>query len=204
MKNIDWDGRGSDGEGDLDLEGDPEREGGLGLEGNGDGDGERGLDLTYRKLERKVRRWIIFFMVALVLSGLTAFGLETELGWLVKSWPFSRGEALYWWVLRVYAALRDINIRYPFLAYGYDWLAFAHLVIAVAFVGPFRDPVRNKWVIEFGMIACIMIFPLAFIAGAVRGIPIYWRLIDCSFGVVGLVPLLVCYRRIRMLERYVG
>jgi hypothetical protein len=176
----------------------------LGLEGNGDGDGERGLDLTYRKLERKVRRWIIFFMVALVLSGLTAFGLETELGWLVKSWPFSRGEALYWWVLRVYAALQDINIRYPFLAYGYDWLAFAHLVIAVVFVGPFRDPVRNKWVIEFGMIACIMIFPLAFIAGAVRGIPIYWRLIDCSFGVVGLVPLLVCYRRIRMLERYVG
>ncbi len=73
-----------------------------------------------------VRRWIIFFMVALVLSGLTAFALETELGWLVKDWPFLRGGPLYGWVLRVYAALRDTNIRYPFLAYGYDSLAFAH------------------------------------------------------------------------------
>ena len=85
-------------------------------------------------------------------------------------------------------------------AYGDDWLAFAHLVIAVAFIGPLRDPVRNKWVIEFGMIACVLVFPLAFVAGAVRGIPIFWRLIDCSFGVVGLVPLSLCYRRIGILE----
>jgi hypothetical protein len=51
------------------------------------------------------------------------------------------------------------------------------------------------------MIACVMVFPLAFIAGAVRGIPIYWRLIDCSFGVAGLVPLSICYRGIGKLER---
>jgi hypothetical protein len=30
--------------------------------------------------------------------------------------------------------------------------------------------------------------------GAVRGIPIYWRLIDCSFGIFGLVPLVACFR----------
>jgi hypothetical protein len=94
-----------------------------------------------------------------------------------------------------------MNQRYPFLAYGYDWLAFAHLVIAVAFVGPLKDPVRNIWIIEFGMIACLMIFPLALIAGWVRQIPFYWQLIDCSFGVIGLLPLKICYNKIKQLEK---
>ncbi|HTJ12312.1 MAG TPA: hypothetical protein VL547_09815, partial [Dinghuibacter sp.] len=142
---------------------------------------------------RRVRLWLVFFMVALVLSGLTAFPLESELRVLAGYWPGSV------WINRVYGALRDVNARYPFLAYGYDWLAFAHLVIAVAFIGPLRDPVRNIWVIGFGMIACVMIFPLAFIAGAVRGIPVWWRAIDCAFGVAGVVPLAICYREVRTL-----
>jgi hypothetical protein len=97
--------------------------------------------------------------------------------------------------------VKDTNTKYPFLSYGTDWLAFAHLVIAVAFLGPLKNPVKNIWVIEFGIIACLMVFPLAFIAGAVRGIPFYWRLIDCSFGVLGLIPLVWCYKLIRKLEQ---
>ena len=81
--------------------------------------------------------------------------------------------------------------NYPFLAYGTDWLAFAHLVIAVAFSGPIKDPVKNLWVVEFGMIACLMVIPLALICGPIRGIPLAWRLLDCSFGVLGLVPLAI-------------
>ena len=88
-----------------------------------------------------------------------------------------------------------------FLAYGTDWLAFAHLAIAVVFLGPLRDPVRNKWVLTFGVIACAGVVPLALIAGYVRGIPFYWRLIDSSFGVCGVVPLLVCLGYVRKLER---
>jgi hypothetical protein len=75
-------------------------------------------------------------------------------------------------------------------------------VIAVAFIGVLRNPVRNKWIIEFGIVACVMVFPLALVAGVVRGIPIWWRLIDCSFGVVGLVPLRICYKKIKFLERW--
>ena len=30
------------------------------------------------------------------------------------------------------------------IAYGTDWLAFAHITIAVAFLGPLKDPVRNR------------------------------------------------------------
>jgi hypothetical protein len=157
--------------------------------------------LMYREQEKKIRRWIFFFMIGLVLSGITAFSLETELGWLTARWPMNRTGVLYDWISKVHAALQDTGDKYPYLAYGYDWLAFAHLVIALAFIGPLLDPVRNKWVIEFGMIACLLVFPLAFIAGSIRGIPLYWRLIDCSFGIVGLVPLSACYRAIKALER---
>ncbi len=87
------------------------------------------------------------------------------------------------------------------MAYGTDWLAFAHLAIAFAFLGPLRDPVRNKWVLVFGVIACVGVVPLAFIAGPIRGIPSYWRLIDSSFGLFGAIPLLICLRYVDRLER---
>jgi hypothetical protein len=101
----------------------------------------------------------------------------------------------------VTSALDSTASTYPFLAYGTDWLAFAHLVIAVAFVGPYRDPVRNKWIIQWGLLACVGVISLALIAGPIRGIPFGWRLIDCSFGVFGCIPLFACMRSIRVLER---
>jgi hypothetical protein len=70
-------------------------------------------------------------------------------------------------------------------------------VIAIAFLGPLKDPVKNIWVVEFGMIACVLVIPLALICGAIRDIPLYWRLIDCSFGVFGLIPLVMVWRMIR-------
>lgn len=103
--------------------------------------------------------------------------------------------------MKVRDALVDIDVRYPFIPYGFDWLAFGHLVIAVAFVGPLRDPVRNVWVIHFGMIACLMVVPFALLMGPLRGIPFGWRLIDCLFGIGGLLPLWLCLRDVRALER---
>jgi hypothetical protein len=105
------------------------------------------------------------------------------------------------WITRVHHALSDTNAHYPFHAYGTDWLAFAHLVLAVLFIGPYRDPVRNKWIITFGLIACGEVIPLALIAGHVRGIPMPWRLIDCSFGVFGAIPLVRWRQLIFSLEQ---
>ena len=45
-----------------------------------------------------------------------------------------------------------------------------------------------------GMIACAALVPLAMICCAVRSLPFYWRLIDCSFGAFGIVPLIPCQR----------
>lgn len=85
------------------------------------------------------------------------------------------------------------------MAYGTDWLAFAHIVMAVAFIGPFRDPVRNIWVIEWAMIACVLVLLLALICGPLRSIPFGWRVIDCSFGVFGVIPLYLCRRDVKRL-----
>ncbi len=156
---------------------------------------------------RRIHFWLAVFIAGLVLSGVTAFPLQSELGWLAHllhtSWlrPIAESTHLLPWIERVSEALSVTNGRYPFLAYGTDWLAFAHLVIAIAFIGPWVDPVRNKWVITFGLIACAGVIPLALIAGPIRGIPLPWRLIDCSFGVLGSVPLLICRRSIIALEQ---
>lgn len=96
--------------------------------------------------------------------------------------------------LKVREGLRETNAHYPFLAYGTDWLAFGHVVIAIAFLGALRDPVRNIWLFNFGLIACVLVVPWALVFGALRGIPIQWRLIDCSFGVIGFIPVWLCRR----------
>lgn len=74
-------------------------------------------------------------------------------------------------------------------------------MIALAFVGAWRDPVRKRWLFDFGLIACALVIPYALIFGGVRGIPMYWRLIDGSFGVFGAVPLWLCRRDVIALER---
>src|SRR5437899_13090645 len=104
------------------------------------------------------------------------------------------------WLLKVQTALSDNSVTHPFLFYGTDWLAFGHFVIALAFVGALRDPVRNSWLFTFGMLACILVVPYAFIFGALRGIPVWWRLIDCSFGIFGFIPLHFCSRWANELE----
>jgi succinate-acetate transporter protein len=153
----------------------------------------------------KIRIWIVLFVLALAAAGLTAFPLQWELG--IASDVLHSLSVAQWlpglteWIDHVRDALNDTYPKYPFIAYGTDWLAYAHIVIAIAFIGPFRDPVRNIWIVQWAMIACVLVIPLALIAGAIREIPIAWQLIDMSFGVFGLIPLIIVYRLIRRLER---
>ena len=74
-------------------------------------------------------------------------------------------------------------------------------MIAFLFIGPYRDLVKNKWVIQWGVIACLGIIPLAFIAGPIRGIPWFHILIDFAFGVIGVITLLYCLALISKLQR---
>jgi hypothetical protein len=149
---------------------------------------------------RKIRIWMCLFILLLVLSGITAFPLRTELSWVCIWWP-EHSSGFYHWIQKCSDAINYTNNNYPFLAYGYDWLAFAHIVIAIFFLGVVKDPVRNKWTLQAGGIACVLVIPLAFVAGYFRQIPLGWRLIDCSFGLFGLIPLLICKKYTDRLEK---
>lgn len=152
-----------------------------------------------------IRICLIIVILGLVVSGVTAFPLREE---LMLGRDFLNGTGLStvypdlaFWVQRVAEGLDVTGTDYPFLAYGTDWLAFAHLAIAVAFVGPLIDPVRNVWVTIWGLIMCAGIVPLALIAGAIRGLPLGWQLIDISFGVFAAVPLTIALLLTRRLAR---
>ncbi len=151
------------------------------------------------KTLRRIRLLLGLFVLCLVASGLTAFPLVWETR-LLAAW-FGEGSrvatllpGLAWWLSHVHEGIETSYGSYSFLAYGTDWLAFAHIMIGIVFLGPLKDPVKNLWVVEFGMIACLLVIPLALVCGPIRGIPWFWRLIDCSFGVFGLIPLALVRR----------
>lgn len=150
-----------------------------------------------RKLLRRIRLILAFFVFCLVVSGLTAIPIRQEVDWLARAMLISDSDVpeqftgMRYWIAHVREGLHAAEADYPFLAYGTDWLAFAHVIIAVAFIGPWLDPVRNRWVVTFGMIACAAVIPTALFFGNLRGIPFSWQLIDCSFGLFGILPLLL-------------
>jgi hypothetical protein len=153
-------------------------------------------------LRRRIKWLTGLFIIGLALSGATAIPLPNEVNLLAK-FLGTGGESSNFaqWILRVRDALNDTQTRHPFLFYGTDWLAFGHFVIAIAFIGALRDPIRNRWLFDFGLIACVLVIPYALVFGGVRGIPFGWRLMDCSFGVFGFVPLWLCRKWTGELEQ---
>ena len=156
---------------------------------------------------RRFRVVLSVFILALIVSGVTAFPLQRELDAVAAARGLEQAVAtdssnsFDHWILTVRDGLRESYGRHPWLAYGTDWLAFAHIVIAVFFFGPLVDPVRNVWVLRAGVIACLLVIPLALLCGALRQIPFGWRLIDCSFGVIGVIPLAYCLQLVKTLEK---
>lgn len=150
---------------------------------------------------------LALFILGLVLSGVTAFPLLSEMKVVIHLLGLDQAvsatgySGLSYWILTVRFGLEDMYLRYPWIAYGTDWLAFGHIVIALFFIEPFRHPRESRPVLRVGIVACVMVVPLAFICGSVRGIPVHWRLIDCSFGILGALPLLYCLRLIPIIEQ---
>ena len=151
--------------------------------------------------ERQIKKLLWIVIVGLMLSGITAFPLETELSLAVSLLDsVGMNNTVFGWITLVHSGVVDTYSKFPFVAYGTDWLAFAHLVFAVLFIGPLKDPVKNIWVIEFGIISSVAIVPFAIVAGYFRGIPFFWQLIDCSFGIICGTLLLICRFRIKQME----
>lgn len=151
----------------------------------------------------RIRSWTIFFIAALWTSGLTAVPLEDGTRWLSD---LTTGWAGPWhpWAERTAVAVADVAAHHPFLFYGTDWLAFAHVIIGILFIGVLRDPVRNKWVVEWGLWCRGLVIVLAFAWAPFRGIPFFWRCVDASFGIFGAFPLYLVLCDIQILEQQSG
>lgn len=146
------------------------------------------------------------FIAGLVVSGVTAFPLLLELRMLSQMLGVGDAQSpegyrgLTFWILTVRHGLEHTYADYPWIAYGTDWLAFGHLIIATFFIGPLIYPLTSRPTLYTGIVACLAVIPLALICGPIRSIPFYWRLIDCSFGVVGVLPLLYCLKLVKKME----
>ncbi len=152
---------------------------------------------------RQIRLAILIVIFGLVLSGVTAFPLLHELNLLCNLLGSgSERSDLTRWIFKVRDGLANTYRDYPFIAYGTDWLAFGHLMIALFFILPYRDPVRYEGVLKIGIAASLLVIPLAFICGPIRGIPLFWRLIDCSFGILCIPLLVFALRKTRQLDGY--
>ena len=145
---------------------------------------------------KQIRMITSVFIILLLLSGITAFPLITEVNFMVSHLDAFPGY-FHPWILKVHQSVHQTP---SIVLYGTDWLAFAHIIISLFFIGVYRNPVRNKFIVDVGLMACIGIIPLAFICGPIRNIPFYHQLIDCSFGLLGMIPLFYIKRKINLLE----
>ncbi len=137
------------------------------------------------KTRQKINLLLGVFISLLILSGITAFPIRTEIEFLfsIKSiFPVN----MTTWIEK----LNEIIQSTPdIVLYGTDWLAFAHIIISLFFMPLFKNPVQHQLNLKIGMIACIAVFPLAFICGPIRGIPFFHQLIDCCFGIIAFMVL---------------
>src|SRR5258706_13451496 len=111
---------------------------------------------------RRRLRWLTWLVIiGLIFGGVPALPLRAELNWVVNGLPSSIANqfGIGLWLTRVRDALNDTYDKYPFIAYGTDWVAFAHFVIALAFAWPLKEPVRYAGVFSFGYIAAVAVIP---------------------------------------------
>lgn len=145
---------------------------------------------------KKIRTLLVVFMSLLILSGITAFPLRTEMEFLMahkNMFP----NTLAIWIETIYSAIKQTP---DVVLYGTDWLAFAHIIIALFFIPVYIDPIRYKANLIVAMVACGAVFILAFVCGPIRGIPFFHQLIDCAFGFIGFFPLWFVYKKVVQLE----
>ena len=142
------------------------------------------------RLLTRIRVLIGIVILGLIASGASAIPLLAESArisqLLHRSGQLPAAAA---WMREIHRGLAATYQAYPFIGYGTDWLAFGHFVIAIFFIGPLLEPRRNIWVINAGIIACLLVIPTALILGEVRQLPLWWRVIDCAFGAFGVIPL---------------
>lgn len=136
------------------------------------------------KEKKQIKRLTILMILGLFISGLTAIPLDIEMFALFHFFEDVK------WIQEIILAVKSADRNFPAAFYATDWLAFAHFALAYLYIGFYKNPYKNDWLIRFGITISIAVIPYAIIFGQIREIPFWWRCIDCSFGVVALLIFL--------------
>ena len=151
----------------------------------------------------KRAKWMLGIVVfGLVVSGVTVWPAVAELKMAIRI-IWGVGEpigVLHAFLLKAVEGLESVEADYRFMLYAHDWLAFAHLVLAILFAGAIRDPVRNVWIVQCGLIMCALVPVLAGICIPIRGLPLVWFWVDSAFAPAAALPLWIALRDIRRVE----
>lgn len=150
-------------------------------------------------LRKKIRMALLLTIAGLIASGLSAIPLKTELNFVLQ-FREQLPVFLVEWFDKVNLAITETSEKYPLVLYGYDWLGFAHVLIALAFIGPLLDPVKNQWVVIWGMMASALTIAMALVAERFRDIPFFWSLIDAAIGAGAFLILWICNTWINQLK----
>lgn len=153
---------------------------------------------------RRIRWMLCVVVLGLVFSGLTTFPLMWEVNilnnWLGDPSDLSTIPEVSGFISHIYEGVNLVHQQYPFFLYGLDWLGFAHIAIALAFLGPIRQPLEHYWVVEWAILVCLICVPAILFFGYIREMPLFWSLIDSVFPLIALVPLCIAFKDIRSLR----
>jgi len=151
----------------------------------------------------KRAKWMLAIVAfGLFVSGVTVWPAVPELKLAVSIiWGDAAptGE-LHRFILQAIEGLEYVGANYSFMLYAHDWLAYAHIMLAILFAGAIRDPVRNIWIVQCGLIMCVLIPVLGIIAIPIRGLPLFWFWIDLAFAPGAGLPLWIALRDIKQAE----
>lgn len=152
--------------------------------------------------QKRARWMLVIVSLGLLLAGISVWPAVTEIELVISLlWGEQKPTSeLHVFLLNAKQGLIETESKYPFILYGLDWLAFAHIVLAILFAGAIRDPVRNKWIVQCGLIMCVGVFVLAAIFVPIRNMPNIWFLFDVFFAIAA-IPLIIALKDILYLEK---
>ena len=144
---------------------------------------------------------LVIVAFGLFVSGVTIWPWDIELSFAISALQAIAGpEPLIQLLQDIQQDMRLLEQSNSFVLYVADWLAFAHLVLAVLFLMALKNPIRNVLVVRFGILCSLSVPVLAITCIPMRGIPLFWILIDSSFALCA-IPLWIALKDIRKLER---
>lgn len=144
---------------------------------------------------------LVIVAFGLFVSGVTIWPWDIELSFAISALQAIAGpEPLIQLLQDIQQDMRLLEQSNSFVLYVADWLAFAHLVLVVLFLMALKNPIRNVLVVRFGILCSLSVPVLAITCIPMRGIPLFWILIDSSFALCAM-PLWIALKDIRKLEQ---